>query len=139
MRKQWWLLTAAGLMEIVWVAGLKHSTEWWHWLITAASIAYSFKVLLDAAAVLPLGTVYVVFTGIGTGGTAVAEIVVFGEPVLPLKLLFIALLAVGVLGLKAATGGSGTGAGSGDGSGSATGREGVLPGADLAGEEGRAT
>ncbi|WP_019536627.1 DMT family transporter [Paenibacillus ginsengihumi] len=103
MKKEWWLLLLAGALEVVWVSGLKHSTAWWHWAITAASIIFSFKVFIDVAAKLPLGTVYVLFTGLGTAGTVIAEIVLFGEPVKPLKLLFIATMAAGVLGLKLVT------------------------------------
>ncbi|MCR8635581.1 DMT family transporter [Paenibacillus radicis (ex Xue et al. 2023)] len=103
MQKEWRLLVLAGAMEVVWVSGLKHSTTWWEWLITIASILFSFKVLLDAAAVLPLGTVYAVFTGLGTAGTVITEALLFGEPVHPLKLVFIAALAVGVMGLKLVT------------------------------------
>ncbi|MFE5318971.1 DMT family transporter [Paenibacillus sp. NPDC056579] len=103
MNKYWWFLLLAGAFEVVWVAGLKHSSAWWHWFITFACILFSFKVLLDAAARLPLGTVYSVFTGVGTAGTVITEIVMFGEPVDPLKLLFIATLAAGIIGLKLVT------------------------------------
>lgn len=103
MRKAWWLLLLAGALEVVWVSGLKHSELWWHWLITVAPIIFSFKVFLESAAKLPIGTVYVIFTGLGTAGTVIAEILVFGEQANPLKLLFIAGLAAGVLGLKLVT------------------------------------
>ncbi|CAG7648562.1 putative guanidinium efflux system subunit GdnC [Paenibacillus allorhizosphaerae] len=93
----------AGVFEVVWVAGLSHATAWWHWFITLAVIIFSFKVLLDAAAKLPIGTVYAVFTGLGTGGTVIAEMVFFGEPADPLKLLFVATLVAGVIGLKNVT------------------------------------
>ncbi|MEK8127834.1 SMR family transporter [Paenibacillus filicis] len=103
MRKEWWLLLLAGALEVVWVSGLKHSTTWWEWLITIASIVFSFKVFIESASKLPIGTVYVMFTGLGTAGTVIVEILVFGEPAKPLKLLFIAIMAAGVLGLKLVT------------------------------------
>lgn len=103
MKKEWWLVIIAGLIEIIWVSGLKHSSTWWEWLITIIAIIISFKVLIEAATRLPLGTVYAVFTGIGTAGTVLAEMLLFGEAVQPIKLVFIATLAVGVIGLKLVT------------------------------------
>ena len=50
-------LTISGALEVVWVSGLKHSDTWWQWIITIASIIFSFKVF-DSAAKLPIGTVY---------------------------------------------------------------------------------
>ncbi|PYI52171.1 DMT family transporter [Paenibacillus flagellatus] len=103
MKKEWWLLLIGGVFEAVWVSGLKHASAWWEWLGTVALILASFKVLIDAAAKLPVGTVYAVFAGLGTAATVVTEIVVYGEPVHPLKLLFISTLAAGVIGLKLVT------------------------------------
>lgn len=103
MKKAWWLLLLAGALEVVWVSGLKHSDVWWQWVITIASIVFSFKVFLDSAAKLPIGTVYVIFTGLGTAGTVLVEILVFGEEANPVKLLLIGILAAGVLGLKLVT------------------------------------
>ncbi|RXZ80633.1 QacE family quaternary ammonium compound efflux SMR transporter [Paenibacillaceae bacterium] len=103
MRKEWWLLLLAGVLEVVWVSGLKYAATWWEWVITISIILLSFKVFIEAAARLPLGTVYVIFTGLGTAGTVIVEILIFDEPAKPLKLMFIALMAAGVLGLKLAT------------------------------------
>ncbi|MBU7320496.1 DMT family transporter [Paenibacillus oleatilyticus] len=103
MNKAWWLLLLAGATEVVWVTGLKHSTAWWEWVLTLVFIVFSFKAFLDSAAKLPIGTVYVMFTGLGTAGTVITEIVLFGEPAHPLKLVLIAALAAGVLGLKLVT------------------------------------
>ncbi|ATF13472.1 multidrug efflux SMR transporter [Brevibacillus porteri] len=103
MQKEWMFLLLAGIFEVVWVYGLKHATTWWEWIITIAAILYSFKVLIDAAKKLPVGTVYAVFTGLGTGGTVMTEILLLNEPVHPLKLVFIATLLAGVIGLKLVT------------------------------------
>lgn len=100
MNKEWWFLLIAGAFEVVWVAGLKYSTTWWQWTATAVIILISFKVLLRAAEKLPVGTMYAVFTGVGTAGTVITEIFLFNEPVHPLKILFIALLTAGIIGLK---------------------------------------
>ncbi|QBD78358.1 multidrug efflux SMR transporter [Ktedonosporobacter rubrisoli] len=103
MRKEWILLFLTGVLEAVWVSGIKHAATWWEWLITIASILVSFKVLFDVAAKLPLGTMYAVFTGLGTVATVITEIIFFGEQFNPLKLLFIAALLAGVMGLKFVT------------------------------------
>lgn len=103
MQKEWLLLFLAGIFEVVWVSGLKHATAWWEWLITLAAIWFSFKVLIDAAKKLPIGTVYAVFTGLGTAGTVMTEILLLQEPAHPLKLAFIATLSAGVIGLKLVT------------------------------------
>lgn len=103
MKREWWLVILAGVIEVVWVSGLKHASTWWEWLITLIAILFSFKVLLEAAEKLPLGTVYAVFTGLGTAGTVLSEMLLFGEPVEPLKLVFIGTLAAGVISLKLVT------------------------------------
>ncbi|MOA62844.1 Multidrug resistance protein YkkD [compost metagenome] len=52
---------------------------------------------------MPLGTVYAVFTGLGTAGAVIAEMLFFGEPFNLIKILLIALLVAGVVGLKSIT------------------------------------
>ncbi|UHA75618.1 DMT family transporter [Paenibacillus sp. 481] len=103
MNKSWLLVLIAGLLEVIWVSGLKYSSAWWEWLITILFIIVSFKVVIEASRKLPLGTVYAVFTGLGTAGTVIVEMLLFGEPVQITKLLFIALMASGVIGLKLLT------------------------------------
>lgn len=49
---------------------------------------------------LPIGTLYAFFAGIGTAGTVLAEMIVFGEPIIPMKILLISTLLGGVIGLK---------------------------------------
>ena len=103
MKREWWLVILAGVIEVVWVSGLKHGSTWWEWLITLMAILLRFKVLLEGEEKLPLGTVYAVFTGLGTAGTVLSEMLLFGEPVEPLKLVFIGTLAAGVISLKLVT------------------------------------
>jgi quaternary ammonium compound-resistance protein SugE len=52
---------------------------------------------------LPLGTAYAVWTGIGSVGTALLGIVLFREPATALRLLCIALIVAGIVGLKVAS------------------------------------
>lgn len=59
--------------------------------------------LIRSSSRLPVGTVYAVFTGIGTAGTVIMEMLVFGEPFQWVKVLLILLLLIGVIGLKVVT------------------------------------
>jgi paired small multidrug resistance pump len=93
----------AGVFEVIWVMGLKHAEHTWTWLGTAAAMYISFILLIRSSARLPVGTVYAVFTGIGTAGTVLAEMLMFGEPFRWAKILLILLLLAGVIGLKVVT------------------------------------
>ena len=62
---------------------------------------FSFVFLSQATKVLPLGTAYAVWTGIGALGAVIAGIVLFHESVSPVRLFFVALLLIGIIGLKA--------------------------------------
>lgn len=99
----WIYVLIGGMVEIVWVAGLKHANSPLQWIGVSIAILLSFWLLFRAFKTLPIGTVYAVFTGIGTAGIVIAEIIFFGEPVSAAKLLLIALLIVGVIGLKRLT------------------------------------
>lgn len=104
MNRYWLLLVVAGLSEIGWVSGLKHANSWWTWLLTAATIAFSFWVMITVSRVLPVGTTYAVFTGIGAAGTVLGESVFFGVPLNGAKLVLIGVMIVGIIGLKLTTG-----------------------------------
>jgi paired small multidrug resistance pump len=101
---EWIYVVIAGIIEIVWVIGLKHATTPLEWIGVAMAIGISFFLLFKAYAKLPVGTVYAVFTGIGAGGIVLTEIFVFGEPFSLVKILLIGLIFVGVIGLKRVTG-----------------------------------
>ncbi|WP_068620721.1 DMT family transporter [Paenibacillus tuaregi] len=103
MNKNWLFVLLGGIIEVVWVTGLKHAHTWEAWLGTAAAIAASFWLIIEASRRLPVGTVYAVFTGIGTAGTVLTEMLVFGEPFNWVKTILIALLLAGVVGLKLIT------------------------------------
>jgi paired small multidrug resistance pump len=70
------------------------------WTATIVSLVVSFYLVIAASTKLPIGTVYAVYTGLGTAGTVLAEMALFDEPVQLIKLLLIAMLLVGVIGLK---------------------------------------
>ena len=101
----WVVLFIAGLLEIGWAVGLKYTegfTRLWPSLGTAAALIASMGLLALALRTLPLGTAYAVWTGIGTVGTAVLGIVLFREPATALRLVFISLIVIGIVGLKVA-------------------------------------
>ena len=101
--KGWMYVLLGGLFEVGWVSGLKHSSNIWEWLLTLIGISISFWLMINASKLLPIGSVYAVFTGLGTAGTVVAETLLFGEPFSLAKTLLILLLLGGVVGLKLVT------------------------------------
>jgi paired small multidrug resistance pump len=103
MNRDWVLVIFAGILEMLWAVGLKHSSNWLAWTVTAILIYMSFVILIKATKSLPVSTVYAIFTGIGTAGTVVVEILVFGEAFNFTKVLLIILLISGVVGLKLVT------------------------------------
>jgi quaternary ammonium compound-resistance protein SugE len=98
----WLYLVAAGICEVVWAAGLKKYgfTRTWGGAFTVVVMLLSFVLLDRAMRALPLGTAYVVWTGIGAVGSAAVGMAVFGEPRGALRLACIGLIIVGILGLK---------------------------------------
>lgn len=103
MNKHWIQVIIAASFEVLWVIGLKHSDSLWEWLGTAVAISISFYVMINAGRVLPVGTVYAVFVGLGTAGTVIADMLLFGEPFKIAKLLLIVALLAGIIGLKLVT------------------------------------
>jgi quaternary ammonium compound-resistance protein SugE len=102
----WVMLLVAGLLEIGWAVGLKYTagfTRFWPTVATAVSLVASMALLGLAVRTLPLGTAYAVWTGIGTVGTALLGIVLFNEPATALRLGSIALIVIGIVGLKVVT------------------------------------
>jgi quaternary ammonium compound-resistance protein SugE len=102
----WLLLFIAGLMEIGWAIGLKY-TEGFSRLVpsvlTLTCMLGSIVLLGLALKTLPVGTGYAVWTGIGTVGTAILGIALFGEPATVLRLASIGLIVCGIIGLKLVT------------------------------------
>lgn len=99
----WTYLFFAGLFEIGWAIGLKYTqgfTRLVPTVLTVASMAVSLGLLGLALKSLPLGTAYAIWTGIGTVGTAILGIMLFGEPATVLRLLCIGLIVAGIVGLK---------------------------------------
>jgi len=98
----WLVLFAAGLCEIAWAVGLKKYgfTMTVGGAVTIVLMLLSFILLQQAMKSLPLGTSYAVWTGIGALGTAIIGIAYFNEPRDWPRLACIALILVGIVGLK---------------------------------------
>jgi len=99
----WILLFVAGLFEVAWAIGLKYTegfTKPVPTVLTVAAMVISMGLLGLVALQLPIGTAYAVWTGIGVFGTAVLGMYLFGESVAPLRLLCLAFIITGIIGLK---------------------------------------
>lgn len=104
--KPWIILLVAALFEIGWAVGLKFTqgfTRLWASVATIAAIVASTYLLAVAARALPIGTAYAVWTGIGAVGTAVLGTVLLNEPASAARIACIALIVIGVVGLKVFT------------------------------------
>ena len=103
----WTLLVIAGVLEVVWAVGLKYTDGWtrlWPSVFTLAVMLIDFFILSAAMKSLPVGTAYAVWVGIGVTGVAIAGMIAFGESASPLRLGFIAMIVIGVVGLRIAEG-----------------------------------
>jgi quaternary ammonium compound-resistance protein SugE len=101
----WYALLVAGLLEVGWAIGLKHTqgfTKLWPSVATAAAMAASVGLLAWAMRSLPVGTAYAVWTGIGAVGTVLLGMAWLGEPVTLSRLVCVGLIVAGIAGLKAA-------------------------------------
>ncbi len=102
----WVILVLAGLFEVGWAIGLKYTagfTRLWPTLGTAAAMVISLWLLGIAMKSLPVGTAYSVWVGVGAVGTVILGIVLLGEPANPARLISVALIIAGIVGLKLAT------------------------------------
>lgn len=102
----WLILICAGLFEIAWAIGLKYTegfTRFWPSVGTAAAMLASVGMLGIAMKSLPVGTAYAIWVGVGAIGTAVLGIVLLNEPANPGRLISLALILAGIIGLKLAT------------------------------------
>ena len=99
----WLALLGAGLLEVAWAFGLKYSdglTRFWPTAATAVAILLSFALMALALRTLPFGTAYAVWTGIGAVGSILVGMLLYSEPTDPIRILCLALIVVGMVGLK---------------------------------------
>jgi quaternary ammonium compound-resistance protein SugE len=102
----WVVLILAGLFEICWAIGLKYThgfTRLWPSVGTIFAMIVSIGLLGIAMKSLPVGTAYAVWVGIGAIGTVVLGIVLLGESANPLRIVSLALIVAGLIGLKLGT------------------------------------
>ena len=102
----WVILVIAGLFEVGWAVGLKYTegfTKLWPTAWTALAMIISLWLLGVAMKSLPVGTAYSVWVGVGAVGTVILGIVLLGEPANTARLISVALIIAGIIGLKLAT------------------------------------
>lgn len=99
----WLDLFVAGVFEVLWTYGLKLSNGFTRpipSILTAISLFGSMWFLAKSTQIIPLGTAYVVWVGIGALGATVLGVVAFNETVTVGKMVFVSLLVVSIIGLK---------------------------------------
>jgi quaternary ammonium compound-resistance protein SugE len=102
----WLYLLGAGIAEIGWAVGLKFTEGFTRpapTVLTVCSMAVSLGLLGLALRELPLGTAYAIWTGIGTVGTVLLGILLFGEAATAIRLACVGLILAGIVGLKLAS------------------------------------
>lgn len=102
----WVVLLISALFETLWATSMKYSdgfTRLWPSVITIAAMAISVAGLAYAMRTIPLGTAYVIWTGIGAVGAFLLGIILFKDPVTVQRILFAFLIVVGLIGLKVST------------------------------------
>ena len=99
----WALLVVAGLFETAWAIGLKYTdgfTRLGPSVFTVATLIVSMLLLAYAVRVLPIGTAYAVWVGIGALGAAALGVLLFQEPLTLARAGFLLLLLVSIAGLR---------------------------------------
>ncbi|GLZ84584.1 hypothetical protein Pres01_06350 [Metapseudomonas resinovorans] len=99
----WIILFFAGLFEVGWAVGLKYTDGFSKPLpttLTVIAMLISLGLLGLAMKELPLGTAYAIWTGVGAVGTVIAGVILFGESMALVRLLSVALIIGGLIGLK---------------------------------------
>ncbi len=102
----WIVLVIAGLFEVVWASAMKQShgfTRLWPSVITILAMLASFGLLSWSMRVLPLGTAYMVWTGIGALGAFLFGIIVLGETAGAMRLAAAGLILAGLVLMKLAS------------------------------------
>ena len=96
----WIFVVMGGIIEIFWVSGLKYANSHFLYILTGIGIICSFTLAILACKKLEVSIVYAVFTGIGTAGVVLSEMIIFNEPFSLARVMLILILLIGVIGLK---------------------------------------
>ena len=102
----WVILVIAGLFEVGWAIGLKYTegfTRLWPTVGTVVAMIISLGLLGIAMKSLPVGTSYAVWVGVGAVGTVILGIILLGEAANAARLISVAFIIAGIIGLKLAT------------------------------------
>lgn len=100
----WLVLVLSGVLEAVWAVALGKSEGFSRpgpSVVFAVALLFSMGGLAYAMRELPTGTAYAVWVGIGASLAVLYGMVTGGELVTVLRVLFLALIIGGVIGLKA--------------------------------------
>lgn len=102
----WVILVLAGALEVVWAYYMKQSDGFTKLLpsaITLVAMIVSFVLLSYSMKMLPLGTAYTIWTGIGAVGAFVVGVIALGEPANAMRIIAAALIVCGLVMMKLAT------------------------------------
>ncbi|MCE9532081.1 MAG: multidrug efflux SMR transporter [Planctomycetes bacterium] len=103
----WIYLLIGGLFEVGWSIGLIYTqgfTRLWPTVLTVSGMLASVFFLALAVRDIPLGTAYAIWTGIGAVGAVIAGMILFGESTAGPRMIFIAIIVLGIVGLKMTSG-----------------------------------
>ncbi len=102
----WIYLMLAGLIEVAFTTAIRHTegfTKLAPTVLVLMLAGVSFALVAKSTATIPLGTAYAVWGALGVIGTAAVGILYFNEPVTLLRMAFLALIVISVVGLKLVT------------------------------------
>jgi quaternary ammonium compound-resistance protein SugE len=103
---EWVALVFAGVFEVIWATAMKQSNGFSRLIpsiITIIGMTVSFVLLAWSMRILPLGTTYTIWTGIGAIGTFLIGIYMFGEEANPMRILSALLIVGGLIMMKLST------------------------------------
>ncbi|MGP3713532.1 DMT family transporter [Brucella sp. RRSP16] len=101
----WLLLIIAGVLDVAWAISIKYAEGYTRpgWTILSLALLAAFVYLLGRVLeVLPVGTAYAIWTGIGAAGTVLLGIALFGETINLMRLGGVVLIVVGIVAIKLA-------------------------------------
>ena len=101
----WLLLVVSGLLDVAWAVSMKYAEGYTRlgWSLVSLMLLAAFVYLLGRVlAVLPVGSAYAVWTGIGAAGTVLLGILLFGESLSLARIGGVILVVLGIVLLKAA-------------------------------------
>ncbi len=99
----WIYLVAAGILEIVWAFAMKQSHGFTRLVPTAVmlvAMTASLGLLTLAMRVLPLGTAYAVWTGIGAVGAFLVGVMLLVDAASPIRVAAAVLILAGLVLMK---------------------------------------